>query len=135
MKHTRASWRPAFARLASDSKAWAIGYTEMPWEGEMIKSMPRSDLIGNGMYILKPRTPLTREWFAATQAKMDRIHKQLERYPSRGPRQVHSVDYPYPLQWEALLGDIFHPLVYKHRAHVLHGLPPASFSDYREGGD
>ena len=62
---------------------------------------------------------------------MDKKYDDLKKYPSKQPQQKPSKEYPYPLRWEELLGEIFHPLCYKYRNHLLQTCPKYIDSKYR----
>lgn len=73
VKHIHFAWRPHFEHSEKDLDHYAYGYGEiyenavacfdaMPPNCKEIKSHFRK-IIGNGYYIFKRDTPLTREWF------------------------------------------------------------------------
>jgi hypothetical protein len=132
IKYTDKSWIPSYNKLFSNKNKWCIGYQEVKpsfredifgdWKNNKHKA------IGNGMYIFKPNTPLTNEWYNTMMKKMDEILPNLKKYPSKSPTQVYSKDYPYPLNWTELLGDIFIPCINKYHKYVLQGLPHGDFN-------
>ena len=63
--------------------------------------------------------------------KMDTIYSQLKKYPSKSITQVYSEDYPYPLEWTELLGQIYHPIVYKYEDKLMKDLPYVNTENYR----
>lgn len=144
-------WVSSFDRLNATS-AWAVGYPEYWWgvatlgssrfglgstywwRARYLQARYRS-LIGNCAFIFKPGTPLTREWLDLTMAKLEALGPSLERRPARGPREragevVDGVMCDYPVSWTALGGDIFHPLVLRHRARITASLPRPKIDDY-----
>ena len=53
---------------------------------------------------------------------MNSISNKLKLYPSKHPHQIYSKNYPYPLRWTELLGEIFHPLCYKYQNNIIRKL-------------
>ena len=60
---------------------------------------------------------------------MDNKLKDLKKYPARKPQEVYSDDYPYPLKWTELLGNIYHPLVLKYTDKFDKSLPQPVFNN------
>ena len=113
-------WRNAFNRLYSDLNIWAIGYGE-----ESPGSIAHPDyqqhyrsMIGNGAYVCRPNTPLTREWYNQMITFLDSVLSSLRKNPSNGPQDCAEKGTGYPIEWNQMLGRIFHPLVYKYRDHI-----------------
>lgn len=133
LKTQRGSWEAAFARVEADEAAYASGYPEAkpgdiahPDYGQHYR-----DLIGNGAYVFRPDTPLTREWYANMLSFLDSIYDKLSVNPARSTRDCAESGSGYPIEWNQMLGRIFHPLVYKYRDHVHRDLTPPSFVNYR----
>jgi len=100
------------------------------------------DLIGVEAFIFKKQTPLTLEWYNNVQLIMDASLDKLKQYPAQYTRDercdvihwggergtqalVHGTDkivfrkdYFYPLTWEEIHGEIFHPLIYKYKNKI-----------------
>jgi len=123
-------WRP-YAAVLQANPHWAIGYTEVP-RGTPVPDLEpvHRQLIGNGHYIFKPGTPLTREWWQNVCAKMDEKAEALAQFPAIAPREQPE-GYPYPMAWAELGGCMFHPVNYKYAIHVLHGFPMVDMTNYR----
>lgn len=139
IKQINNSWLEQFEELMSSDNL-ACGYAEKsPGDiaygtNENINQKMKENydkLIGNGCYIFKKNTPLTNEWYKQMMNKMDYIYDNLKKYPSKNVDQVYSDEYPYPLQWNELLGQIFHPLVYKYNDKILKILPYVNTNNYR----
>lgn len=139
IKQINDSWLTHYNELKNSDK-WACGYAERNWDDiaygsnkkinqEMKKNYYK--LIGNGCYIFKSNTPLTNEWYKQMMQLMDEKYNELKKYPSKSLQQVYSKEYPYPLEWNELLGRIFHPLVYKYNDKILKNLPYVNINDYR----
>lgn len=140
IKETKESWLPYVKLLETDPNLWCIGYKEVsngvPQIGDDIEltNKLRNDyekLIGNGAYIFKPNTLLTNEWYSTMMKVMDSKLENLKKYPARNTEDVYSEEYPYPLRWTELLGEIFHPTIYKYLDHINNSLPPPDFFNYR----
>ena len=134
--HTK-SWINSYEQL-KNSTAFCIGYQEGgsanlyndPVTTELLKQNTHK-LIGNGAYIFKCQTQLSKEWYNKMMNVMDTIYEDLKKYPARHPSDVYSTDYPYPLRHTQVCGDIFHPLIYKYREHVLKTLPMFERCEYK----
>ena len=86
-----------------------------------------TELIGCCNFICKPRTAFTTEWFETVAKVLDNKYELLVQYPGRHPREGFQDGYDsshhYPIQWTEILGNIFHPLIYKYRDHVIQTCP------------
>ena len=136
IKYTTKSWVKSFKLLEKNKNAYANGYRENKNGVAKINDNKLYQdnfykLIGNGGYIFKANTPLTRKWYIKMIEKMDSIHEKIKKYPSKSPQQVYSKEYPYPLEWSELLGNIFHPIVYEYHKNLLYTVPKYKKSAYR----
>jgi len=157
LKPLTADWRPAFAQLDAAPDAYAIGYREPGPQGVAslgVELLPRPrflhaawwhrrwlqlhhrQLIGNGAFVCRPRSPFTSQWIAEVTRRLDGFAAELEAHPARHPRDharfpVDGRASGYPVPWTALLADVFHPLARSHRHRILKTLPPPRFEDYR----
>ena len=129
IKHSSYSWVPYFQQLNADSNAWAIGGPEHPTFGTPFGQAHHLDLIGVCHYIFKPRTLITSEWLAACERELDAHVSQLKLHPGshardkRGKRLKDGTTSEYPLEWSQILGELFGPIVYRHRHHILRRMP------------
>lgn len=144
IKLTARSWRPHFDALLRSDK-WCLGYTEIgphgvaPVGGTLQQELASNyqHLIGLCAFIFRKRTPLTQAWMDQTHALLDARHDSLRRHPARHPQDRAGGQFEdgsmsaYPLQWTELLGNIFHPLIYRFRDRVLHADIAPSFQNYR----
>jgi hypothetical protein len=48
-----------------------------------------------------------------------------------GILRVYTPEYPYPFEWTEILGQIFHPLIYKYKDKVLQTLPKFDNVEFR----
>jgi len=157
LKPTTESWLPSFAVLKS-GEYFGVGYREpnrslvaafdldirpprVPifrrnWWRRRWLQVRYKTLIGNGAYIFRPGTSFTRQWLGEVERQLDLNYGALRQYPAIDPRDRQGRTYDgqvskYPLTWAHLHGDIFHPLVYRHRRRISQVLPAPSFSDYK----
>ena len=138
IKKTTGNWSASFEILSTSDK-WIIGHSEDCWQriagNEFIISKWR-DLICNACYICKPNTPFVIEWYDTMIKLMDAKYEKLKAYPATDPRDHRDSDkYAnknecYPIEWNEMLGRIFHSLVYTHRDKVLKTLPRGQYQNY-----
>uniref|UniRef100_A0A6C0L8N2 Capsular polysaccharide synthesis protein n=1 Tax=viral metagenome TaxID=1070528 RepID=A0A6C0L8N2_9ZZZZ len=131
IKYTTGSWVAAFDELGS-SDAWMNGYKE---EHSGCIAYPPvaeywSELIGNGAYIAKPRTPLTEEWYSAMMSFLDSKLEKLRLNPSTCPRDHSGTGSSYPIAWAEMLGFIFHRVSFGYRDKLLKTVPTPIFHSY-----
>lgn len=130
------SWSPAFECLGDDLGKWSLGYREVA--SDMTATLPGrlgqdirrhySVIIGNGAFIMKAQTPLTREWYQRLLDRMDFYADDLARNP--GNERGDNPGYPVP--WIDLLGNILAPLALKyHNRLILDNSIRPSFLDYK----
>lgn len=130
IKHQGGSWLKAFDDLDA-SDAWMNGYREIDTG---VAYPPHAaywrELIGNGAYICKPRTPLTEEWYREMCAFLDSRLQQLIQHPATHPQDCAERS-SYPIQWNEMLGRIFHRVAYAYKDKLLQTVPIVSFYSYR----
>jgi hypothetical protein len=140
IKKVEENWMDYYKKLM-ESDYWGVGYTEsdfyLPHHNgdkniDKILRENYKEIIGAGKFIFKPNTPLTNEWYTGMMNKMDDIYLQLKKYPSQSGehRQVYTKEYPYPLRWHELLGEIYHPIVYKYKDKLIKDLPYVNIENY-----
>ena len=135
IKETTGSWVDACTELVKNEDKWICGYPEI---SNGVAYEPVSDkwyeLIGNCAYICKPQTKLTFEWYSEMLALLDTKLERLRLFPATHPQQEgnSSPDYNgYPIEWNEMLGRIFHKVAYKYKEHLLNHLPICVFTHYR----
>lgn len=132
IKKTTGSWIPSFNALKCNDNYWICGYKEI---NGGVAYEPHSDkwelLIGNGAYICKPQTLLTKEWYNSMLALLDIKLELLKINPSTHPQDSSESGTGYPIGWNEMLGRIFHNISYKYKEHILNTLPISIFNNYR----
>ena len=126
------SWKNAFDDL-EESDAWINGYREI--QGGVHSSLVEivdkwHILVGNCAYICKPHTPLTQEWYEKMLKLLDTKLQLLERFPARFPQDCAEKSN-YPIEWNEMLGRIFHRVCFSYYDHLLHTVPQVICYNYR----
>ena len=132
IKKTTGSWVKSFEDLRN-SKYWICGYKERN-AGDIAyapNSAKWNELIGNCAYISKPQTPLTKDWYNAMINFLDTKLEELKRNPSRHPQDSKESGSGYPIEWNEMLGRIFHNVSYTYKEYLLNTLPVCIFRGYR----
>jgi hypothetical protein len=141
IKECNFNWNKYYNTLDISDK-YFIGYQELaPID---IAYYPVSgfykELIGNGSFIFKNQNHFTKLWYDETQKKMDIIYPVLTNNP--GTYHCRAVtggvfqeegfnDSKYPLEWNELMGRIFHKLQYENRDSFLNTFPYPNTKNYR----
>lgn len=132
IKMTCGSWVESFAALQNSDK-WICGYAEIDEGGVAYK--PYADkwreLLGNGSYICKPQTPFTNEWYAAMLELLDSKLEKLKEHPATYPQDSAESGRGYPIEWNEMLGRIFHRVLYKYKDYSINTLPMLVLYGYR----
>jgi hypothetical protein len=129
IKKTTGSWKNAFKHL-NQNDYWICGYPEVPGGVAYGPNVDKwGELLGNGCYICKPQTPLTTEWYNNMISLMDEKLDALKLNPSTFPRDCREKSN-YPIEWNEMLGRIFHNVSYKYKKYLLNTLPIPIFCDY-----
>jgi hypothetical protein len=130
IKKTSGSWIKHFTKFRK-SKYWICGYCEVPGG---VAYAPYADkyleLVGNGAYICKANTPLVIEWYNSMIQLLDNKLYKLKLNPSIHPLCC-AENSMYPIEWNEMLGRIFHKVSYKYKEKLLNTLPTLIFTDYR----
>lgn len=132
MKRTEGCWESAFTDILQHVDYIANGYREPT--PECIAYDPYKpyykDLIGNCSYIIRPNTEFTREWYSSMLQVLDRHLPELQTHPARHPRDKKEEGTGYPIEWNEMLGRIFHRLLYSYKDRLLYSLPASICKDY-----
>lgn len=131
IKRTRGNWIKAYLKFLEGDQ-WICGYPEIAGG---VAYPPLTDqyhlLVGNCAYICRPRTPLTEEWYNSMIELLDSKYLQLKENPAAHPLDCYPSDSGYPLEWNEMLGRIFHRVCYQYKDKILNILPPPNFEEYR----
>lgn len=133
IKSPRRSWAEAFQQMRDDPTKIINGYHE---KGEhAIAYRPVADkwemLCGNGSYILRPYTELTYRWYKAMLAKMDEKLEELRLHPACRVEDAKEWGTGYPLEWNEMLGRIFHRVLADFDGFILYTTPKVYGGWYR----
>ena len=150
IKQINGDWNTAFTNIFHniniESELWASGYPEIcpdsvaniSSENPELYQILRNNyklLIGCCNFICKPNSPLTTEWYNTVCNILDNKYELLQKYPARHVREGfqdgYDSLYPYPIKWTEILGNVFHPLIYKYREHIDYQCPKFISSTYR----
>jgi hypothetical protein len=135
------NWSVYFDELNNSNKLFS-GYAEKRPKDIAYTPVAHAykELVGNGQFIFKPQTSFTKLWYDATQQKMNEIYDRLVANPGHyHPRAIfggaHEAEgfkeSKYPLEWNELMGRIFHKLQYENRGTYLNTLPYINMQNYR----
>ena len=131
IKKTTGSWIKSFNDL-KNSNYWICGYKEI---NGGVAYAPHADkwqeMIGNCAYICKPQTELTKEWYNEMILLLDTKLEKLKLNPSSNPQDSNESGSGYPIEWNEMLGRIFHKVSYKYKDYILNTLPICIFDNYR----
>ncbi|GAA1916883.1 hypothetical protein [Nocardioides hwasunensis] len=136
IKKPLASWAPSFDAMAADTDAWVTSYSAQHanWIGKLPGRMGRDILVryrlsfGKSGFMMRSHTPLTAEWLAEMDQRLDRAQSVLAQHPGG----IFGDDANYPLSWTDLLGRVLDPLTLKYLTHVrLDDRMMLDFEDYR----
>jgi hypothetical protein len=133
IKSPRRSWAEAFQQMRDDPTKIINGYHE---KGEYaIAYRPSASkwemLCGNGSYILRPRTALTYAWYKAMLALMDEKVDALREHPATRVEDAKEWGGGYPLEWNEMLGRIFHRVLADFDGFILYTTPKVYGGWYR----
>jgi hypothetical protein len=131
IKYTTGSWVSAFELLENSPDKWINGY-QAEHRG-VIAYLPHGDywqeLIGNAAYICKPQTPLTTEWYDGMMAFLEEKSEDIFLHPATNPRDCKE-ESDYPIEWNEMLGRIFHRVSLPYRDRILQTVPISIFYSY-----
>jgi len=132
IKFVQHDWSKYAKEMYENEDVWIMGYRENDEGGvafnpdDKIYENSRRNwrkLIGNGAYICKPKTQLTQEWYDLMIKLLDDNLEKLKKNPAKHHMDHNSPESEYPFRWAQVNGEIFHPLILKHNAHVSQDLP------------
>jgi FkbM family methyltransferase len=132
IKMQNCSWIKSFEDLIENKDLFGIGYKEVDEHG--VAYLPYNNywemLIGNGAYIFRPNTDLTKKWYNAVNELLDTKLEALKKNPASHPRDCTESNPNYPIEWNEILGRIFHRLNYEYHEKIGNTLVAPNFCDY-----
>lgn len=132
IKQTNCSWINCFDQLNRNTNIWGIGYPEVEgFVGYQPVSNNWRDIVGNCAYIFKPNTPFTNEWYNEMIKLLDRKYHLLKKNPAKYPQDKAENNTGYPIEWNEMLGRIFHKYNYKYKDYITNTLPKPIGKNYR----
>lgn len=110
-------------RLDASPDHWILGYPELSSRhaaataGALGRALRRHHglLVGNGAFVVRPQSPLTTQWLAEVERRLDIHADELERHPGG----VWGDTPGYPVPWGDLLGAVLQPLCLKYHDRVM----------------
>lgn len=129
-------WVPSFADMAADADCWVMSYptTDANWVGKLRGPIGRDlvvrhrSMFGKSGFMMRSYTPLTAEWMAEMERRLDLAADALAMRPADNPFGGQD----YPISWNDLLARVLDPLTLKHAAHIrLDARMLLRFEDYR----
>jgi hypothetical protein len=143
IKQTMGSWSAGFDAI-QNSTTLLCGYPEFSYHQIAHVSYKKywNIMVGCGAFISKANTPLTKEWYLSAKNLIVSKTSMLKRFPASHPQecsegngyegcQPHGVRSNYPIEWNEIMGRIFHPLVFKYRNFVSRTVPQPVIYNYR----
>lgn len=132
----------SYAALVLNATVYARGASSMlgeagtnGYQGECCKRVKESwkSLVSNGAYIMRPHTPLTREWLLLLEKHLDAKLERATLHPAPYSRCCNGKQDAkgYPFRWAELHGEAFHPLQFVYRKHIAGGLPRWDAGNYK----
>lgn len=135
VKGTVGSWTKPFETLMSDDNVWIVGYPEKkPGDiagGPEIRAKWMK-LVGNCAYICRRQSPLTNKWYNEMISLLNSKLERLLVFPARYPQDCSESSHgKYPIEWNEMLGRIFHRLCAECTEHINNSLPWVVLNNYR----
>ena len=121
IKEPLGSWGATFDRMAGDLDCWVTSYSSSHanWIGKLRGRIGLDILLhyrlmfGKGGFIMRSHTPITAEWMAEMDRRLDVAADELARHSGGVFGEAG-----YPLSWTDLLGRVLDPLTLKYHSHV-----------------
>ncbi len=145
IKRTYNDWNELFDKLNNSEDKIALGYREKTQYdvGKVVNFIEPSKgvrninkdidkhyykLIGNGAYIFKPYTSLTKSWLEEVERRLDIVYKDLQ----ENPGNIWGDNEGYPIPWTGVAGQITGALFLKyHQKLIIDDRIMPSFENYK----
>ncbi len=133
MKRPGGSWSEAFCDILEDDAMMVNGYKEVGPSGlaHACLAFDWEKNIGNCAYICRPHSALTHFWYNAMMRFLDEVYDDLVAHPATGPQDCKEHGGGYPIEWNQMLGRIFHVCTYNYRNFLGQSVPVPDFHGYR----
>jgi len=126
-------WNSAFLDMQNNPDCIINGYRETT--PSHIANPEVNDywnvLVGNGAYVVRPMTEFTSEWYREMTCLLDTKLDELRNCPSTHPQDSRENGNGYPVEWNEMLGRIFHKLLVKYIPNIMYTVPRPIFAKYR----
>jgi hypothetical protein len=133
IKLTMGSWIKAFRDMEVNPSALINGY--QAGGPDNVSAFELKDqwyeLIGVCQMIVRPRTPLTNEWYTEVHRILDQALEQLKQHPARHPYDTPESGSGYPIGYTDILGIPFNRIQHTYRHLTMYTVPKHYFSHYR----
>lgn len=133
VKMPSTSWINAFHDMQNNPNCYINGYHEPDPGGIANLDVQHlwQELVGNCAYIVRPNTEFTQKWYGSMLAFLDTNLEELRQNPSTYPQTQKGDGTNYPLEWNELLGRIFHKISVDYIPNMLYSVPIPILSNYR----
>ena len=114
IKPPTSDWAAVFDELEADEHSFAAGYplesslevaAPLGKSGDVVRREFRR-LVGVNAYIFRPHSDFSQEWLRRVNLLLDDRLSQLQ----AAPGNIWGDNEGYPIEWNEVLGQIFHPL-------------------------
>lgn len=118
-------WKKAFDDIINNTNTVANGYREEhPSHIAYVDSQKYYDqLIGNGSYICRPQSEYTKRWFDELNSLLDKKLDLLIKNPAKYEYDKAEEGNGYPIEWNEILGRIFHKISVDFKDKLLYTVP------------
>jgi hypothetical protein len=133
IKKTPNSWKQAFGDIQQNPNVYINGCRERNPGDIAAPGLEDhySVLVGNCSYIVRPNTPFTKEWYTSMMTLLDSKLDDLILHPSTYPQDKREDGNGYPIEWNEMLGRIFHRVLMDYLPNIEYTVPYPITSDYR----
>lgn len=133
IKRQECDWNDSYDILIQDDTLFGIGYPEIGPNGVGYHPVAEhwKKLIGNGAYIFRPGTVFTKQWYEDMIKLLDNKHDALVIHPALHPQDCRDNGSEYPIEWNEMLGRIFHRINYLWHPKIKATLIHPQFYNYR----
>jgi hypothetical protein len=132
IKGAGGSWISAFKDMMSQPDKLINGYQEIA-KGAIVAPhiAPYYELVGNCCYICRPNSELTKDWYGSMIKLLDERLPRLKLHPAKDPRDCAERGKGYPIEWNEMLGRIFHSVISKYGTKIIKSVPKCIDKNYR----